>query len=158
MSALPKLTIPTNFDVLTPAAIGLMLTEARRNNYNPLIVHGIELDYVEKLYGENSIQKSYLKLINELDPLPFKTTDEKVIIKDSGGCSELDFIISSNIASFVVILTQLNPMWYEKDIVQQRADIMQMAMLKQTQIRQSIIPLIDNPEPEVIVRAESINQ
>jgi hypothetical protein len=158
-AALPKVTIPTNYDVMTAAAIGLMLTQARQNNYNPLIVHGIELDYVEKLYGENSEQKIYLKLINSLDPLAFKSTDEKSIILNTNGCTQLDFIVSSNIGTFIMQLAEQNPQWYLKPQAEQRSDLYALAAEKEKEIKAGIVPLIDNQQqPDVIVKSEQITQ
>jgi hypothetical protein len=142
-AALPDITIPTDFDVLTPATISVMLSEARRNGYNPIIVHGIEMDYVEKLYGENSIQKTYLKIVNALDPLPFKSTDEKTILVQTNGCSKLDFVLSTNLPSIIMVLSQDNPAWYTKNLSEQRVDVYKMAGLKLAMIEQNMIPLMD---------------
>lgn len=142
MSALPKVTIPTDFDVLTSAAISTMLSEARRTSYNPIIVHGLESDYVEKLYGENSPQKYFLKVNNALDPLPFKTTDEKVMLVAQGGCTKKDFVLSSNLTSFIMQLTEANPDWVKKSLEEQRADVDALAVQKLTEINAGIVPVM----------------
>ena len=146
---LPDITIPTDFDVLTAATISTMLSEARRNGYNPIIVHGIEMDYVEKLYGENSVQKTYLKIVNALDPLPFKTTDEKTILVQTNGCSKLDFVLSTNLPSIVMVLSQEDPSWYTKSLSEQRVDVYKMAGEKLALIEKNMVPLVDTPTEQI---------
>lgn len=147
--ALPDITIPTDFDVLTAATISTMLSEARRNGYNPIIVHGIEMDYVEKLYGENSVQKTYLKIVNALDPLPFKTTDEKTILVQTNGCSKLDFVLSTNLPSIVMVLSQDDPSWYTKPLSEQRVDVYRLAGEKMVLIEQNMVPIVDTPTTNI---------
>jgi hypothetical protein len=144
MSALPKVTIPTDFDVLTSSAISAMLSEARKSAYNPIIVNGLESDYVEKLYGENSPQKYFLKVNNALDPLPFRTTDEKIMLVAQGGCTKRDFVLSSNLTSFIVQLTEEDPMWVKKSLDEQRADVNAMADAKLAEINSGLVPLMDS--------------
>lgn len=147
--ALPDITIPTDFDVLTAATISGMLSEARRNGYNPIIVHGIEMDYVEKLYGENSVQKTYLKIVNALDPLPFKTTDEKTVLVQTNGCSKLDFVLSTNLPSIIMVLSQDDPAWYTKSLSEQRVDVYRMAGEKLALIEQNMVPIVDTPTTQI---------
>jgi hypothetical protein len=142
INALPKITIPTDFDVMTSSAISTMLSEARRSSYNPIIIHGLESDYVEKLYGENSPQKYFLKTNNALDPLPFKSTDEKVMLVAQGGCTKKDFVLSSNLTSFIMQLTESNPEWVKKSLEEQRSDVERLAEVKLAEINAGLVPLM----------------
>jgi hypothetical protein len=144
MNALPKITIPTDFDVLTSSAISGMLSEARKSAYNPIIINGLEADYVEKLYGENSPQKYFLKVNNALDPLPFRTTDEKIMLVAQGGCTKRDFVLSSNLTSFIIQLTEEDPMWVKRSLEEQRADVNAMADVKLAEINSGIVPIMDS--------------
>jgi hypothetical protein len=127
---------------MTADMVSEQLKKAVDSKFNPLITAGIEMDYVEKLYGENSFQKTYLKLLSSLDPLPFKTTDEKTILLSSNGCSQLDYILSANLAAFVMQKVEEDATWYDKPFNIQRAEVYAMAAEKQAQIRQSLVPLI----------------
>jgi hypothetical protein len=142
MALLPQITIPTDFDVLTSSMIGEMLSKARAGNFNPLIIQGIEMDYIEKLYGENSTQKVFLKIINALDPLPFKTIDEKTMLLNSNGCSKEDYVLSANLPSFVMELSETNPLWYKLDLSVQREDVRKMAAVKTLEINRGIVALM----------------
>jgi hypothetical protein len=100
------------------------------------------MDYVEKLYGENSLQKTYLKMLSSLDPLPFKTTDEKTVLLSSNGCTQLDYILSANLASFVMQKVEEDATWYDKPFSQQRADVYAMAEVKLNEIRSGLVPIM----------------
>jgi len=141
-AALPQITVPTDFDVTTADMIADQLTKAMSGKFNPLITSGIEQDYVEKLYGENSIQKTYMKILSELDPLPFKTTDEKTVLLSSNGCTQLDYILSANLPAFVMQLVDEDATWYDKPITQQRADVYALAAAKMTQIQAGLVPIM----------------
>jgi hypothetical protein len=143
-AALPQITVPTDYDVLTSDMVAEQLKKAVESKFNPLITSGIEMDYVEKLFGENSIQKTYLKLLSSLDPLPFKSTDEKTVLLASNGCSQLDYILSANLAGFITQKVEEDATWYDKPFNVQRAELYTMAAEKQAQIRAGIVPIMDN--------------
>jgi hypothetical protein len=141
-AALPQITVPTDFDVMTTDMIGEMLTKARQGNFDPLIISGIEDDYVEKLYGENSIQQAYLKILKQLDPLPYKTIDEKTLLLNSQGCSLQDYVLSANLPAFVMQLVDNDATWYDKPINIQRLQVDSMAAAKVAQIRVASVPIM----------------
>jgi hypothetical protein len=138
----PQITIPSDFDVLTTDILADQLSRAKKDGYNPVITIGLEYDYTEKLYGENSPVLMVLKAINSLDPLPFKSADEKLILKDSGGCSNLDYILSSYITNFITELMEENPEWLQKSKADQRADLKSKAIEKEKEIRAGIVPIM----------------
>jgi hypothetical protein len=145
--SIPVLTIPTDFDVLTSSVVSDMLAKATAGKFNPLIIHGIEIDYVEKLYGENSKQKSYLKLITDLDPLPFKNIDEKTLLLTSNGCSKRDYILSANLTAFLTKLINENPDWVALPFDIQLMDVTAMAEAKMGEINAGIVPLMQDTAP-----------
>jgi len=141
-AALPQITVPTDFDVMTTDMIGEMLTKARQGNFDPLIISGIENDYVEKLYGENSIQQSYLKILKQLDPLPYRTVDEKTLLLNSQGCTLQDYVLSANLPAFVMQLVDENAMWYDLPVQLQRTQVETMAAAKVAQIKSAVVPIM----------------
>ena len=141
LASLPRITIPSDFDILTMEMLAANLSMAKKDQYNPVIVSGLERDYVEKLYGENSDELKLINIISRLDPLPNKTVDEKVIIKDSYGCSEVDFVLSCNINSFINELVENDEYWLDGMLPDQRKDLIRLATEKQAEIKKSIIPI-----------------
>jgi hypothetical protein len=141
-AALPQITVPTDYDVMTADMVAEQLKKAVDSKFNPLITAGIEMDYVEKLYGENSIQKTYLKLLSSLDPLPFKSTDEKTVLLASNGCSQLDYILSANLAAFITLKVEEDATWYDKPFNVQKAEVYALAAEKQAEIRAGVVPIM----------------
>jgi succinate dehydrogenase flavin-adding protein (antitoxin of CptAB toxin-antitoxin module) len=141
LASLPRITIPSDFDILTMDMLAVNLSKAKQDQYNPVIIAGMERDYVEKLYGEDSDELKLIKIISRLDPLPNKTVDEKVIIKDSYGCSEVDFVLSCYINSFINQLVENDEYWLDKKLPEQRKNLVQLATEKQAEIKRSIVPI-----------------
>jgi len=141
LASLPRITIPSDFDILTMDMLAVNLSKAKEGQYNPVIIAGMERDYVEKLYGEDSDELKLINIISRLDPLPNKTVDEKVIIKDSFGCSEVDFVLSCYINSFINQLVENDEYWLDKKLPEQRKNLLQLATEKQAEIKRSIVPI-----------------
>lgn len=133
-AALPEIRLATDFDVLTVDVIVDNISKARKDNFSPILTYGFEYDLQVKLYGENSYQAKVLKALTRFDPLPFKTVDEKLVEKDSGGCSELDYILSTYLTSFVYQLIEEQKEWLDKEPKDQRADLKKMAADKKAEI------------------------
>lgn len=139
---IPRITIPSDFDVLTTDILSQNLSQAIKDGFDPLIISGLSRDYTEKLFGENSMQLKILKIRNQLDPLPYKTDDEKLVLKESMGCTELDYITSAYLPTFINLKMEENPNWADLDRKIQRADIMSMAVEKQKEIKAGIVPIM----------------
>lgn len=139
----PDITIPTDFDILTTEIISNQLSQAKKDGYNPIITSGLEMDYTEKLYGEQSIPLQIMKTINALDPLPFKTEDDKLLLKDSMGCTELDYVTSAYIGTFVQELIDEDPEGFlYKKRKEQKALVKGLAEAKLREIKAGITPIV----------------
>jgi hypothetical protein len=141
LASLPVITIPSDFDILTMEMLSANLSVAKKDNYDPIIVFGIERQYTEKLFGEDSDEVKLMYVVKNVDPLYGKTMDEKILAKDSGGCSSIDFTLSCQISGFANQLIEQNPDWLNKKLPDQRTDLVKMASEKQAEINKSIIPI-----------------
>jgi hypothetical protein len=143
LAAKPVITVPTDFDILSAEMIADQLGKALKDGFNPVIIKGLEYDYTEKIYGTDSMQLKLMKALTALDPLPNKTVDEKVLTRDSGGCSALDFILSTYLELFVNELMEENPDWILKPRSEQRKDLNEKAIAKQKDVKAGIVPLVE---------------
>jgi hypothetical protein len=141
LASLPVVTIPSDFDILTMEMLAANLSVAKKDNYDPIIVFGIERQYTEKLFGEDSDEVKLMYVVKNVDPLYGKTMDEKILAKDSGGCSAIDFTLSCQISGFANQLIEQNPDWLNKKLPDQRTDLVKMATEKQAEINKSIVPI-----------------
>lgn len=138
----PQISIPTDFDVITAPVIAEQLAMAIDKDFNPVIVYGYEVALAEKQYGENSEAAKLLKMYNQLDPLPFYTSQEKIELKDSGGCSKEDFILSVNLKAFLQVAMQQNKDFDELETPAKMAILKQLAAAKTQEINAQIVPMI----------------
>jgi hypothetical protein len=70
------------------------------------------------------------------------TTEEKLILKDSMGCTELDYITSAYLSAFVTELIEADMNWINKPRPEQRADVKAMAIAKQKEIKAGMVTLM----------------
>jgi hypothetical protein len=138
----PKVVIPSDYDVLTTSVLSTNLSDAIKNQFDPIITMGLTAQYTEKVFGENSYQLKVFKIKTALDPLPYMTAEEKLILKDSMGCTELDYITSAYLSSFITELIEADMDWINEDRKKQRADVKAMAMAKQKEIKAGLVTLM----------------
>ena len=151
LKEIPKITPAVDFDILSMEVLTANLSQAKKDHYNPIIIAGMERDYTAKLYGEDSQELMFIEVAMKLDPLPDKTTDEKVILRDSNGCTELDFILSNYMNSFINLKIEEDPKWLYKKLSEQRTDLNTLAVQKQTEIKAGLRPIMGTTETRVIV-------
>lgn len=135
MKALPTVTIPTEFDILSAAAIADSLALAKEKNFGPEIINGLERDLLIKQYGENSDAVRRQRILNILDPLPNLKPDEKALYKEAGLVSELDALISVKLPSYINRLVATDPKWWEKPYEEMAADVQKSALAEMENIK-----------------------
>jgi hypothetical protein len=139
---IPTVVIPTDYDIITTQVLSANLAESIKSGFDPIITNGLTRQYTEKVFGENSYQLKLLKVKTIIDPLPYMTSEEKLVLKDSMGCSELDYVTSAYLPAFVNQLLEADMMWLDKDRKVQREDVRKLAQEKLTEIKSSIIPIM----------------
>jgi hypothetical protein len=127
MKALPTVTIPTEFDILSAAAIADSLAHAKDKNLGTEIINGLERYLLIKQYGENSDAVRRQRILNILDPLPNLKPDEKALYKEAGLVSELDALISVKLPAYINRLVATDPKWWDKDYGLMETDIKRLA-------------------------------
>lgn len=98
---LPIIPVPQKFDLLSSSYLLEELKGIRDAGASELTIIAYETDFCSKKFYDQPEVKDKLILIYSLDPLPAKSEDEKLAILTGGGCTDLDYIISSNIVPFV---------------------------------------------------------
>lgn len=97
----PTINTPRKFDLVTTDVWQQRVSNYSKDNSNASARSRAEIKLAEKQYGGNSIDFLYIRDTIELDPLYGKTEDEKVSAHLSGGCTQIDYIISCQIGAFV---------------------------------------------------------
>ena len=140
---LPKITIPTDFDIYTAAEIADALAMARDKGFGPEISNGLERDLLIKQYGEGSMAVKKNEIRQRLNPLPNYKPDEIALLKESGMVSDVDAMLAVKIDYFTNLLAAQDDKWWEKDFLQKKADLEALAKAEAEKISQKQIGRVD---------------
>ena len=141
-AVLPVLNKPTNFHAMNEA---MLVEEIKTISDAGLDTTQYELDLVERRYPNDIEKQLFNKNVLTLDPLAGKTNDEKVDIRLSGGVTQEQFIISSNIRGFLMDAIEKDPDFLNKTREQKMNVLEQLA---KNQIVQPVKIVDSNGEEE----------
>ena len=77
------------------------LSTAKQSNVNPVILREMEIDYAKKLFNTSPEIAEQVETTFDLDPLFGIKEEDKMTMLSNGGITEIDYIISCNIQTFV---------------------------------------------------------
>lgn len=98
---LPKITVPEKFDLLSSGYLMEEISKAKTSNISPIITNAMELEYTNKKFYAMPEIRDELQCVQQLDPIPSATDDEKMLRLQNGGVTTADYVISCNIQPFV---------------------------------------------------------
>lgn len=98
---LPQVTVPEKFDILSLNYLLEEIIKAIEKKINPIILQSMLIEFVTKKFYNQPEVRDMLVCSLKLDPLPCKTDDEKALIKQLGGVTENDYIISCKLPNFI---------------------------------------------------------
>lgn len=100
-SMLPTISVPERFDLLGADYLIAEIQKAKEAGVNPVIVRNMEIEYLRKRYNANQTIADELEVIYEIDPIPATSEDDKLVMLNNNGISQLDYVMSCNIAQLV---------------------------------------------------------
>lgn len=98
---LPTIPVPQKFDLVTTGYLIEEFSKAKTANMSGLILSAMEEEFVAKKFIAEPELLAELQLIFKLDPIPNRTTDEKMVMLQNKAITKEAYIISSNITAFV---------------------------------------------------------
>lgn len=98
---LPKINVPTKYDILSANYLIAEIGTAKTAGVSPVIMRELQIEYAKKQFFTNPEVGYEAQAVFELDPLYGLTEDEKMTRKSNGGITDIDYIISCNVVSFV---------------------------------------------------------
>jgi len=117
---LPIIPVPEKFDLLSSSYLIEEIKGSRDAGANEVTLMAFEIDFCSKKFYNQPEVKNELTLVFKLDPLPAKSEDEKLAVKQGSGCTELDYIISCNIVPFVRKAMDEDNEFFNKQFAEQR--------------------------------------
>ena len=118
---LPKINVPTKYDILNTSTLMAELKAARDAMVNPMILRELEIDYAKKQFNTDPEIARMVEITFDLDPLFGMNEDTKMSMRQNDGITETDYIISCNIVPFVRKAMRSVPNFADKEYTQQMA-------------------------------------
>ena len=144
LKQLPSINVPDKFDLIGVETSLDMIIKGRTNNLSPELVTKLELEFAEKQFCTEPEIKNRMELVFTLDPFSGTSEDIKDSKLASGGITELDYIISSNIEQFVQRAIMENENFFMVELKDQKTIIENFAKEKQKQMsaKEDVMTLI----------------
>jgi len=96
----PSITSPVQFDYVLGDADENIKTSITAGIKGSLLAE-IEKRYINAKFDNFNLEKTYLLLVNELDPLRGYSVEDKIELYNNGSITQLDLVASVNIATIV---------------------------------------------------------
>lgn len=141
---LPQVTVPEKFDILSLNYMLEEITKAIEKKINPIILQSMLIEFVNKKFYNQPDVRDMLVCSLKLDPLPCKTDDEKALIKQLGGVTETDYIISCKLPNFIQRAVVEQKDFYAKTLEEQSKIMSEYA--EEVKLANTGVNLKENPE------------
>ncbi len=142
---LPSIKVPAIFDFDTAETVGVRLKNAIEGKFNPLIVNKLNIEYAKKELGDDSSDVQKMEVMQQLDPLPNKTVDEKMTDLASKSISIESYILSENITSFI------------ERAINEKKDFFKMNYSQKLEVLQPYIKEVINSNKESLVPIQEVS-
>jgi len=97
----PEVPVPNKFDLLSSDYLAEELKVVRDANLSTLLIRQAEIDFMQKKYDCDPEARETLRTMYEIDPLPVMTDADKANAKLNGGCTDLDYVVSTGLQTFI---------------------------------------------------------
>lgn len=156
---LPSISVPEHFDLLSSQFMQEEVSKAKASKLNPIIIGAMEIEFAGKRFINEPEVKNRVELVLKLDPLPNLTEDDKMTMLSNKGITKINYIISSNIQSFVQRAIFENDKFADLALDEQKATLEEYAEEQIEQEKQETSDAMNaaqqkNQQPEVTDQTE----
>lgn len=130
----PIFAVPERFDLLNTSHLLTEIKSAKDSGVNTYTLNELMIDYVNKKFNQDKEIARKLEAIIKLDPLSGYTQDDKLTMVQNDGVSDLDYVISCNIESFINQAIADNPIFLSLPEKEKKAKIKELAEAKTKEI------------------------
>lgn len=100
---MPIINKPTNVDVTTINTMNQEMASLKEAGVSDETLSLLEKDMIDKRFANDKFSRTFLQAVIELDPMPNKREDDKMVILANKGVNQIDYIISSNMKPFLLM-------------------------------------------------------
>lgn len=126
----PEVPVPDKFDLLNSDYLAEELKGVRDANLSPLLIRQAEIDFMQKKYTCDPAARETIRSMYELDPLPVMLDTDKDATFMAGGCTQLDYVMSKQLMTFVIQAIGENEDFNELELEEKRTIIERLAQKK----------------------------
>ncbi len=139
---MPSIKIPVKYDVIIASFLLEATKYAKDSGVPGNVLDQMYLEYAAKEFGKDSAP--YLNVLNsmELDPLSHQTVDEKMVTLSNKGCTEEQYIISSQLPFFLIRAFAENSSFNDMPLAQKMTIMEQYAQEVIDENKSELLPLI----------------
>lgn len=119
----PYINKAKKFDFINSLMLVDRIKTAKESELSPEIRNTLELDYIKEEFGEDSELYLFKKTSLRLNPLPFKTTEEKMLDYQAGVITQDAYILSENITAFITRAYESNENFFELSYEEQLKEL-----------------------------------
>jgi hypothetical protein len=111
---IPTINKPTKFNTFSEVVMAEEMKFLKEAGVNPNTLVQMELDFIAKKFPNDIEKQKFNSNIIDLDPLSDKSEEEKAEIVLTGGTTRQNYIISTNIRSFILTAIENDPEYLDK--------------------------------------------
>jgi hypothetical protein len=148
-SMMPSIKIPVKYDVIIAAFLLEATKYAKDSGVPGNVLDQMYLEYAAKEFGKDSAP--YMQILNsmELDPLAHQSVDEKMTTLSNKGCTEEQYIISSQLPSFLIRAFAENDNFNDLTLQQKREVMESYAKEVMDETKGDLLELTPEPSTNV---------
>lgn len=138
----PNIKVPVKYDIVLSNFLLEATKYAKDSGVPGNVLDQMYIEYAAKEFGKDSV--AYLNVINNmaLDPLPHMTADEKMTTLMNKGCTEEQYIISSQLDSFIIRAFSEDPAFGDLTLKDKRAKMSEYAKEVSDKTKTEVTPII----------------
>jgi hypothetical protein len=146
----PKISVPQNYDLLSAGYLLQELQTGKTAKLNPITLVAMEVEYANKKFNNDPTVRDEVKTVLELDPFPGSSEDEKLTRLQNGGITEKDYVLSSNIYTFVRRAVEDKKGFLQMKLTEKKKIVEAYAadIVKANSVANAILDPNPNPNPD----------
>lgn len=139
---MPSIKIPVKYDVIIASFLLEATKYAKDSGVPGNVLDQMYLEYAAKEFGKDS--SPYMQILNsmELDPLAHQTVDEKMTTLMNKGCTEEQYIISSQLPNFLIRAFAENEKFNDLPLAEKKATMETYAKEVMAVTKTELLPLV----------------
>lgn len=124
---LPTFKVPMSFDLMNSGYLISEIDAARKANVSPLIIAELEKQLAAKKFVDDPTIHKQVEAQFDLDPLLGTSEDNKMLMLQNNGISQVDYVISCNLPRYIATAFETINNFAAMELSAKRAELVKLA-------------------------------